>query len=175
MRKLLYFIQKNLLPAALLLSVSASAQTKDPMIENFERMLNRMNDQMRRGLPGADSLSHGGIREFRLAPDSSYFYYRIDTSFNGSGSDFFQFSPFGNSLNDPFFNFDQLFQDFFGMGEIPDRRAPQGNMPADDGSSESDGLLPEERLRQKEEQGDKPQHTEPKAEAKKPKVKTIRI
>lgn len=182
MQRLFFTIKKSLPLCFLACSLLACSQTpkSDPLSDRFEQMLRRMDEQMRRGLP-ADSAGQSGSWQF--SPDSSsYFYYHIDTSFNGiGGSDFFRMSPFGNPGNGGFFDMDSLFEQFFGR---MDPQSPEGgfdDFPADDGNSEkgADDLLPEERLRlqeQQQNQGDNPGNkpAQPEKQAK-PKVKTIRI
>lgn len=174
----LFFTWKKILPLALLLPTLLPAQTTDPVFEQMDQLMRRFQEQMRRGM-SFDTSFQGG--QFRYAPDSSsYFYYHIDTSFNGIGdAQFFRFSPFGESLQGGFPDMDSLFEQFFGRMTPPDQRQGyDGDFPADDGQQEpaDDGLLPEERLRQQEKQPDsarkKPAQPEKPAKST---VKTIRI
>ncbi len=172
-----FFFAKKLLPALLLaLPLLACAQTQpaDPMSDRFEQLLRRMDEQMRRGIPADTSLQGG---QWHVSPDSSsFFYFHVDTSFNGlGGSGFFNFSPFGSPNRDGFFDMDSLFEQFFNR---MDPRRGYGDLPADDGNAEQpeDELLPEERLRLKEEQKQPGANPAPQpAKPEKPKVKTIRI
>ncbi len=149
----------------LLLSVNCAAQTQDPAFERLDQMMQRMQEQMRRSMQFDSSFGRG---QMQISPDSnSFFYFHVDTSFNGTGSEFFDFSPFGSPDMQDFFGMDPLFKQFFGPQHGP------GEFPSDDGQSlEEDGLLPEERLRLQEE---KEKNGEKTAPAAKPKVKTIRI
>lgn len=159
----------------------AFAQTPDP----FGDALRRMNDQMMRGLPfGDSSAAHSQFFSF---PADSSFSFHFDTTFsNGSRSFFFHFSPMpgtgsqGN-MADPM-GLQQMMQQFFNFGQGFDNpffMPNPGGSPSDDGNQQpSDGLLPEERLRQ----GQQPeQKTTPARPAPKPKpkkedeIKTIRI
>ena len=158
-----------------LLPALAPAQTTDPMQDHFEQMLRRMTEQMRRGMP-FDTAFQGG--RLQIAPDSSsYFYFRIDTSFSGNGEQFFQQSPFENPLGQDFFGFDRFFDQFFNGITPPDPRDRIDNLPPDDGmpqeNNPKDDLLPEERLRQQEKQASPQEQPTPKP--LQPKVKTIRI
>ncbi len=156
---------------ALLAPTLTGAQTGDPMFDRMEQMMRRMQEQMRRGM-SFDTTFEGGHLQF--SPDSnSYFYYRIDTSFNGMGDSFFDFSPFGSPGQDGFMDLGQLFDQFFnGIPPQGFQQNPDG-FPSDDGQAPGgDDLLPEERLRLQEEKG------KPKGQPAKPdksKVKTIRI
>ena len=112
------------------------------------------------------------------------FQFRFDTTFEGGNmSQFFHFSPFGSdsTLQDDFFGFGRIFDQFFnldGQGGQPDYGIQ--DFPKDDGGKpeNEDELLPEERLRRQEEaekSGKKqpaPKSVDPKPD---PKVKTIRI
>jgi len=167
----LIFSLKRIFPillSALLLPVLAGAQKTDPVFDRFEQLMRRMDEQMRRGMP-FDSTFEGGQLQF--SPDSnSYFYYRIDTSFNGMGNEFFDFSPFGNPGQDGFMDFDRLLDQFFNGVPPQDLRRDPNDFPSDDGQApDNDGLLPEERLRRQE------GNEKPAAKPEKPKVKTIRI
>lgn len=177
----LYFYWKKNLPVfalVLLLPTLGAAQINDPVFEQMEQMMRRFQEQMRRGM-AFDTSFQGG--QLQYSPDSSsYFYYHIDTSFNGiGGSHFFQFSPFGESLEGGFPDMDSLFQQFFGRMAPPGRQQDYGSdFPADDGQQEpaDDGLLPEERLRRQEEHPDAPKAAPAKPEKPaKSSVKTIRI
>ncbi len=159
----------------------AFAQTPDP----FGDALRRMNDQMMRGLPfGDSSAAHSQFFSF---PADTSFFFQFDTTFSdGTGSFFFHFGPMpgqggqGN-FTDPF-GMEDMMRQFFNFGQgfdnpffMPDPNAP----PADDGDQQnSDGLLPEERLRQQQTPDGK---TAPAKPAPKPKpkkedeIKTIRI
>lgn len=135
--------------------------------------------QFRRGMTfdTTITLSPGSRQFFHIGPDSSsYFYFRSDTSFSGGampdffGMDLFDsISPFGEKDgNDPF---DQMFRQ---MEEMQRRLwgTPPGRVPSapETEQGEEDGLLPEERIRQRE------QHpAPPPAKPQKEKIKTIRI
>lgn len=160
---------------ALLTPTLTNAQTGDPMFDRMEQMMRRMQEQMRRGM-SFDTTFEGGHLQF--SPDSnSYFYYRIDTSFNGMGDNFFEFSPFGSPGDqDGFMDLGQLFDQFFNGVPPQGFRPGPDNFPSDDGQAPGgDDLLPEERLRLQEENR-KPEGKPAKpVKPEKSKVKTIRI
>ncbi|MCC6463019.1 MAG: hypothetical protein IT260_21295 [Saprospiraceae bacterium] len=172
-------IWKKILPFLLFLAgiqALSLAQQPDPVFDRFEQLFQRMDEQMRRGMPFDTSFRNGHLR---MSPDSnSFFYYHIDTSFNGlGGPEFFQFSPFDDSPMSGFPDFDRLLQQFFN-GSDPFFSEPQpGTLPPDDGQEGAgeDQLLPEERLRLQEQQGTAPPNPAAPPQPTKPKVKTIRI
>lgn len=158
------------------------AQTPDP----FGDVLRRMNDQMLRGLPPADSTLMQS-RIFTFPADTSFFF-QFDTTFSdGSRHFYFHFSPGQNQsgpLPDPF-GLDQMMREFFGPGmgfDHPFFRPDTLQTPRDDGDLRQKGdLLPEEKLRQQEtpaaQPGQQKQAPSPKPKTK-PKVDdtpTIRI
>ncbi|MFN8301562.1 MAG: hypothetical protein U0U46_03650 [Saprospiraceae bacterium] len=171
----------TLLLIALFSASLAFAQQPDP----FGDALRRMDSQMRRGLPPADSSSGNTFYfSFPQQTDSTYFF-RFDTTFsNGSGSFFFQFSPMPGQGSEQFspmtdpFGLQQMMQQFFnfGMG-FDDPFMLQGMPPADDGNRQSeDGLLPEERLRQSAPPPATPgKGAQPKPKSKSEEIKTTRI
>ena len=181
MRNLFLTVKKTLPALLLALPFLACTQTQpaDPMADQFDQLFRRMQEQMRRGMD-FDTTLQGG--EWHVSPDStSYFYFHVDTSFNGlGGADFFQFSPFGSPGRDGFFDMDSIFEQFFNRMERLTPRQGQSDFPADDGNTKpsEDELLPEERLRLQEEQK-APQTTpapeKPKQKTEQSKVKTIRI
>ena len=176
MQKLIVSTQRilPLLFAVLLAPALAGAQTGDPMFDRMEQMMRRMQEQMRQGM-SFDTTIDGGHMQF--SPDSnSYFYYRIDTSFNGMGDNFFDFSPLGSPDQDGFMDFGQLFDQFFnGVPPQDLQRNPDG-FPSDDGQApEGNDLLPEERLRLQEENGKADGKLAKPVKPEKSKVKTIRI
>jgi len=164
-----------------LLPLAVGAQTNRG--QSLDQIFDQMHREMLKGMPGGKvdtiRLSPGTSQFFQMSPDSSsYFYFKVDTSFGGGAMpDLFRMDPFGSkngndSLGD-FWGFDQMFKQmedmqrqFFGM--------PPGTpaMPEEP----NDGLLPEERLRLKEEQAQPgaAAPTPPAAPAK-PKIKTTRI
>jgi len=161
----------------------AFAQQPDP----FGDALRRMDSQMRRGLPPADSSSANSFFfSFPNQGDTSFFF-QFDTTFsNGSGSFFFHFSPMPGEgsqnfspMADPF-GLEQMMQQFFNMGmgfDNPFMNPLQAAPPADDGNRQSeDGLLPEERLRQDAPPATTPGNgAKPKAKPKSEAIKTTRI
>lgn len=176
MQKLIVSAQRilPLLCAVLLAPALASAQTGDPMFDRMEQMMRRMQEQMRQGMP-FDTTIDGGHMQF--SPDSnSYFYYRIDTSFNGMGDGFFDFSPFGGPGQDGLMDLGHLFDQFF--NGVPPQNLQQNpdGFPSDDGQApDGDDLLPEERLRLQEENSKTEGKQAKPAKPDKSKVKTIRI
>ena len=183
MQHLFFTWKKTLLlfAVAAFLPGFSRAQNSDPMFDQMQQMIQRLQEQMRRGMP-VDTSFQGGHLQY--SPDSSsYFYYHIDTSFNGiGGSQFFQFGdPGPGGMPD----MNSLMQQFFNMpfGQQFDQPG-QGDFPADDGGqqgSNEDELLPEERLRLQEEHPDQKQpghekKAEPRPEkSAKSTVKKIRI
>jgi hypothetical protein len=173
----------------LALSLSATAQNNDPF-RDLNQAFEQMRQQMLRGLPDMqpDTQQHkGGSSDFfQFSPDSStYFYYKIDTSFGGgSGSThFFQFSPFGGQSNPQSNSTMPSIEDMMRQMEAMQRQFfsdPWGSPRSMEPTEPEDGLLPEERLRLEEEQrknpsnGNTPQLNAPVAKPK-PKIKTTRI
>ncbi|MBK6931865.1 MAG: hypothetical protein IPH12_13775 [Saprospirales bacterium] len=175
----LFSTAKKMLPAfflGLLLPAFGHTQTNDPVFDRFEQLLRRMDGQMRRGMPFDTAFSNGRMQ---FSPDSSsFFYFHIDTSFNGAGSDFFHLSPFGSPNGQGLFNLDQLFEQFFNGADSFAPQRGSGDFPADDGQKPAgeDDLLPEERLRLREELPQGQRKPAPKPEkTPQSKVKTIRI
>lgn len=165
------------------LSFSATLVAQHPHGKSFDQIFEEMERSMQRGIPKQKTdtiqMKPGQKQYFQMSPDSSsYFYFKVDTSFNGGSSmqQFFQFgSPFGNdqmdsgfgNFNDMFRQIEEMQRQLFGLPSNP--HAPNADQTPDD------GLLPEERIRQREEDeklGKKP--TTP-AKTTKPKIKTTRI
>ena len=160
-----------------LLPLAAVAQSNNG--QSLDQIFDQMNRQMQKGIPGGDTirLSPGKKEFYQISPDSSsYFYFKVDTSFSGGAMpDFFHFDPFGGSGQDSmggFGGFDRMFKQMEElqrqMWGIPPSGITQEPEP-------DDGLLPEERIRLREEQektGVAP--AAPKQPAK-PKIKTTRI
>jgi hypothetical protein len=124
------------------------AQTTDPW-QDMQRMMQQLRTQMQRGMSQFDSTFAGGRIQMRIAPDSSFFFFHSDTTFRGDGSDQrnFRFEPFERGFSMP--DFDNLFDDFFDLGQpMPRQRPNRQPSPSDDGNRNADDLLPEERLRQ---------------------------
>jgi len=166
----------------LLVGTASAQQDRMPSLAEIQRQMMEMQRQMMQQFQNLDRPN--GLR--RDTSSSSYFF-RFDTTFSSDGTNGgfqFHFSPFGSDsaatgLGD-FWGFDQLFQDFFDFAE-PHRNGPndmENQLPRDDGNSRrsDDELLPEERLRQKEQSLDsKPADPAVKGKETKPKIKTIRI
>lgn len=169
MRNVLFF--SCCLVLGLLLPACCVAQTSDPSFERLDQLMRRMQEQMRQGMNFDSTFENGRLQ---YSPDSSsFFYFHVDTSFNGSGADFFNFAPFGSPDQSGFSDFDQLIEQFFNRSTPFSQRVQPGQSPADDGQlPETDGLLPEERLRLEEEKGQPGKQPEQTAKSK---VKTIRI
>ena len=152
--------------------------------QSLDQIFDQMHRQMLKGMPPGTKtdtikLSPGQNQFFQMSPDSSsYFYFKVDTSFSGGAMpDFFRFDPFGSgpggdSLGD-FWGFDRMFKQ---MEEM--QRQLWGGTPGQPQEPEpSDGLLPEERIRLREQQQANPSAADPaqpKPQAK-PKIKTSRI
>ncbi len=174
----------SLCTTLLFLSVTALAQQP----KSFNDLFEEMERSMQRGMPqqrvDTIRLKPGQNQYFQISPDSSsYFYFKVDTTLNGTSmQQFFRFGdsldPFGGSdpfggggfgnFNDIFRQMEEMQRQFFGF-------PPSPSLPAK--PQEDDGLLPEERIRQREEQatpgtGDKPAVP---AKSAKPKIKTSRI
>lgn len=166
---------------------SAAAQNKQqqPFFEDFERqmleMQQRLMDQFRNS-PFND-------RGFANPQRDTTFQFRFDTTFEGgSMSQFFRISPFGlDTLSrGDFSDFDRIFEQFEQFFNFDGQQTPPDydirDFPEDDGANpaEDDDMLPEERLRQQEEQprtqpDRKGQPAKPTAPKPDPKIKTIRI
>jgi hypothetical protein len=165
------------------LSFAATLVAQNPHGKSFDQIFDEMERNMQRGIPNQKidtiQIKPGQKQYFQMSPDSSsYFYFKVDTSFNGGSSmqQFFQFgNPFGNdqmdggfgNFNDIFRQMEEMQRQLFGLPSNP--QAPNADHTPDD------GLLPEERIRQREEDeklGIKP--TTP-AKTTKPKIKTTRI
>ena len=168
------------------LSFSAMLVAQNPHSKSFDQIFEEMQRSMQRGIPNQKTdtiqIKPGQNQYFQMSPDSSsYFYFKVDTSFNGGSSmqQFFQFgSPFGNDqmgggfgdFNDMFRQMEEMQRQLFGLPA-----QPRSHQTPDTDNMLDDGLLPEERIRQREEDeksGKKPAHP---AEATKPKIKTTRI
>jgi len=178
MRNVLFSGKKMLvvLVAGVCLPVLAMAQSGESPLDRFEQLKRRMDEQMRRIMPPADStFSKGG--QLRVSPDSSsFFYFHVDTTLDGSSSQFFDFRSFGFPEGGGPSGLDQMFERFFrGMDPFDNHLENRGDSgPRDDGNTPpaDDELLPEERLRQQEGQTPAPAAPKPKESTK---VKTIRI
>ncbi|MBL7783738.1 MAG: hypothetical protein JNM22_21055 [Saprospiraceae bacterium] len=166
---------KKLLTALLLLSaVQLVSAQQTPTFEDMQRRLLQLQQQMMQEL---QNNSFGGSF-FTIPGGDSTYTFRFDTTIVGdnfSGS--FHFGPFGSdsTAQGDFFGSDWMTK-FFG----DDFR---GTPPTGDSTDEnnSEHLLPEERLRMEEEQGQSgkksPENKKPAApkDADKPKIKTVRI
>ncbi len=179
MRIVLFFSKKIIvaLLAGVCLPTLISAQTGDSPLDRFEQLKRRMDEQMRRIMPPADStFSKGG--QLHVSPDSSsFFYFHVDTTLDGSSSQFFDFRSFGLPQGEGPSGLDQMFERFFrGMDPFDNRLENRGDSgPRDDGNAPpaDDELLPEERLRQKE--GQSPAAPAAPKSKESSRVKTIRI
>lgn len=162
---------KLILPALLIfvgISSMACGQTRDPfrdMQDVFDRM-QRWQQQLQEGSWSQRFESPGG--------DSSFFYFRIDTTF--TIEDGFPGSPFGDQGFGGSFFFDgnSLFQQFFEGSPFEEFfDSPQLRPDMRGRRQESEGeLLPEERLRQQEGNS---RHSAPPEPRKSPPPATIRI
>lgn len=183
-------MKSTILLCTTLLFLSVTALAQQP--KSFNDLFEEMERSMQRGIPqqrmDTIRLKPGQNQYFQISPDSSsYFYFKMDTTLNGTSMQ--QFFRFGDSLNDPFGGSDPFggggfgnFNDIFRQMEEMQRQffgfPPSTTPPA--APQEDDGLLPEERIRLKEEQampgtGDKPAAPAPPAKPAKPKIKTSRI
>jgi hypothetical protein len=175
-------ILTSILLTVLMVGTASAQQDRMPSLAEMQRQMMEMQRQMMQQLQNFDRPN--GLK--RDTSSSSSYFFRFDTTFSSdghSGGFQFHFSPFGSDSTDKgmgdFFGFDQMFQDFFDLGE-PRRNRPndmENQLPKDDGNlgRSEDDLLPEERLRQKEQQ---PLDSKPAAPADKPtksKIKTIRM
>ena len=172
----------SLLIFALVCVRPASAQSNAPSFEDIERQMMEMQRRM------MEQLRNGSFDQpnFAMPQGDTVFQFRFDTTFDGGNmSQFFRFSPFGSdsSLQNGFFDLGRMFDQFFNLdGQLGEPDYGIGDFPKDDGDKpqNEDDLLPEERLRQQEESGDKtPAKPAPKSKSAEPKpdprVKTIRI
>jgi hypothetical protein len=159
---------------AMFIALTGMAQTSDPF-EEMQRQMQQMIQQLRSGQ--GFSMPKGG--------DSTFFFH-IDTSFNnGNGNFFYRFGPApGNgSMGDGTDMLDQMMRSFrnFSMPFDNGQWQQRGDQPpADDGGLRKEGdLLPEEKLRKEESDGQAPneQPAAPpvKKDPPKQKIKTIRI
>lgn len=166
---------KKLLSTLLLLSaIQIVSAQQTPTFEEMQRRLLQLQQQMMQDL---QNNSFGGSFFSMPGGDSTY-TFRFDTTIVGdnfSGS--FHFGPFTN---------DSTAQGNFGGADWMNKFFSDefwGTSPSEDSTEENDDehLLPEERLRMEEEQGQSgkkmPQKKEPAApkDADKPKIKTVRI
>lgn len=163
------------------LPLAAIAQTNGG--QSLDQIFDQMHRQMLQGIPPGTKtdtikLSPGQNQFFQMSPDSSsYFYFKVDTSFSGGAMpDFFRFDPFGSSpggdsLGD-FWGFDRMFKQ---MEEMQRQLWGQGGITTPE-PEPNDGLLPEERIRLREQQANPSAFdpAQPKQPAK-PKIKTSRI
>jgi hypothetical protein len=155
----------------------AQQQRQAPSLQDLQRemldMQRRMFEQFERGGFG------NNLFAFPEGRDSAFFFH-FDTTFSGNGfSGSFRFGPFGGFEADSsgqrggFGDLDRMFQQFFNFGDMMMPKLPDSE--EDNTPSDSDGLLPEERLR-KEEEAQKTGKSQDKTPQKpKPKIKTIRI
>lgn len=180
MRHVISFLKKVpfvvVLFVGFLLPVWSPAQTDAAPFDRFEQLKRRMDEQMLRILPPADSTFSKGGR-LQISPDSnSFFYFHVDTTLDGSSSHFFNFRSFGFPEGAGPSGLDQIFERFFQGMDPFDRLNNGGDIsPRDDGHAppSDEDLLPEERLRQREGQTPAPDSTPKPKESSK--VKTIRI
>lgn len=124
------------------------AQTEDPF-KQMERMMRLMEQRMQQSMRSMDDMMNGrsGGRTLR---DTSFFF--SDTITSGDGmtrmfrffSDGFQPDSLRNGQG-----MDSFLRRFFDMAEGLDEDMTGDETPADDGNSPSD-VLPEERMRQRE-------------------------
>lgn len=143
---------------------SACGQTRDPFrdMQDIMDRMQRWQQQLQDGQWGQRFGSPNG--------DSTFFYFRIDTTFSSDGG--LRGSPFGDEGFGGSFFFDgnSLFQRFFegapfeGFFDFP--QMPHGRPESPE---TEDGLLPEERLRQQE------RPVKPSTPKKSPPPATIRI
>jgi len=143
----------------------------------FGQTFDQMHRMMLKGMFGDTTIAlrPGESQRFQMGPDSSsFFYFRMDTTFQGgSMSDFFKMDPFNDRLED------STTDDFWGFGRIMRemqemQRQMLGIPPQVAPDSGEEEVLPEERIRQREEGAGKP--TSPPVPApRSSKLKTIRI
>jgi hypothetical protein len=160
---------KMLSVAVVLLPLISCSQT--PKNDPFDDMLNRMNQQMERGIPQPDGDSlkpdkDGAYHYF--SPDSStHYYFRIDTSGNSMSRSFrFQFGPGGmgfseepqqpNMGGDPFQHMEEMMRQMEEMQRQFFGTSPFGQDPFGGGGTLplfDEPLTPEEQqeLRQQRE------------------------
>jgi hypothetical protein len=120
----------------------------------FEQMRRQMEFQMR---TDTQSISRGGQEFYQMSPDSSSFYYfRIDTSFSGGqefGGDFFKMDPFNGDGTDGMDAFNEMLRQIEGMHRQLGVRPWGFEIPlAEEPLQPADNILPEERIRQQEQQ-----------------------
>lgn len=150
-------------------SCQVSAQREESDFEKMQREMMEAQKQMMKEIEKGFSM-----RNFNFEGDSTGFFFHFDTTFSGGGhaSDFFRLSPFGSDSTSEFGQIDDFFRQFFNMAEGFGRngQSPEGSEYLDENGTED--LLPEEKLRLKEEaeKGEKPA-----AEKPKPTRKTTRI
>lgn len=166
----------------------ACTQTPEPTPRSMDEWFDQMQRDMMRGMRSPHSMPFDTSFHFDgkegytyLSPDSSsYFYFKIDTSFGGGNMSqhFFRFSPFGET---PGFGGSSSFDDIMKQMEEMQRRMGMGfewsdprMRPMPEPEEPADGMLPEERLRLEEEKQKQGSTDAPAAPAK-PKIKTIRI
>lgn len=153
-----------------------SAAQQSPFGQTFEQM-HRM---MLKGMFGDTTIAlrPGESHRFQMGPDSSsFFYYRMDTTFQGGAMhDFFKMDPFSNQLQegdtDDFWGFGRMMRE---MQEM--QRQMLGLSPQQAPDSGEEEILPEERIRKREEGSEKPaKPSTPSTPTPAPtKIKTIRI
>jgi hypothetical protein len=150
-----------------------SAAQQSPFGQTFEQM-HRM---MLKGMLGDTTIALrlGESHRFPMGPDSSsFFYFRVDTTFQGGAMhDFFRMDPFNDRLGeggaDDFWGFGRMMRE---MQEM--QRQMLGISPEQAPDSGEEEILPEERIRKQEEGSEK--SNKPPVSAPAPtKIKTIRI
>ena len=150
------------------LPLQVAAQERS-ILEEMQQQLQQMQQRMMQGLQG-----------FGDGMDSSGLSFHFDTSFNGGSAHFFQFSPPGDSLSTNPSGLEEFFREMFDFGGSSGSAGAQ-TFPRDDGNMPhpDDELLPEDRLRQQNQQpaDSRPAPAKPKAPPakKKPPVESIRI
>lgn len=136
------------------LASGANAQA-DPDFEAIQRQMLQMQRRM------MEQLRQPGFPDNNWAwpgDSSQQFFFKIDTTFGGGDFGFFRTVPFGGDSTAS--EFERFFQQFF-----PDEKR-LGSSPQPDGSEFLDetgegDLLPEERLRLREENGAAPPYDAP--------------
>jgi hypothetical protein len=148
----------------LLLPISSQAQLnqEEPSFKDMAQQMQEMQRMMMEGL-----------QKGNFSDGDSTIVFKMDTSFLGKPSDLFKgHEKELEQMKDFFGGFMDLIGGF--EGSFPQGEAPEGSEYLDENGSE-DGLLPEERLRQKEqgleEKDEKKTTTPPKSK----KRKTVKI
>lgn len=147
-----------------------NAQTTPDFDDLHRQMLDMQRQMMQQFRLGFSDGAFGHM------DTTNSFFFKFDTTFSGDGAHFFRFPPTDlDSLpggGEP--GFEQFFQRFFGLGNDfgLDHRQPEGSEFLDENGS--DELLPEERLRLKE-QGSEPAEPAPSPKPKPKKRATTRL